>query len=246
MAKYYDRCWNPIFGCTGNFAGCDNCFAKSLMQRRNNNWIDFNNVKINRNQFYKTFDKESKLIAVCTQSDLFQDKVSFTIIDGVLRKCNNANHNRYLFLTKYADNLNRYFNTKNRFDILNNNHIASFSFDKMAFGVSVCVNDDLHRIDTLKSSSLISHRFIAFEPVLEKINLTEDMLQDIEWIIVGAETGNNKRYCNLDYIISIVELADKMNIPVFVNSIHLDDGKVTSEFAEMPTILHRMDNPYKF
>lgn len=244
MAKYYDRCWNPIFGCNGNFKGCDNCFAKSLMQRRNNNWIDFNDVKINRNQYYKVFDKQSQLIAVCTQSDLFQDAVSFNLIDGILRKCNNAKQNNFLFLTKYADRLNQYFNTDNRIDILNNNHLNPFTFDNMVFGVTVCANDDLHRINQLKSSSLIKHRFVAFEPILERIDITKDALTNIDWIIVGAETGENVRHCKLDWIIEIVKLADELNIPVFVNSIHLEDGKITSEFNEMPLILHKTEIPF--
>ena len=122
MAKYYDRGWNPIWGCKGEFDGCDVCFAKELMNKRNTDKT-FTDIKINRNQFYKTFDKTSQLIAVCTQSDLFQDDIKDKFIDSVMRKCNNAKSHRFLFLTKYIDNMVNYFNTPHRMKNLNHNHL---------------------------------------------------------------------------------------------------------------------------
>lgn len=168
MAKYYDRGWNPILGCNGKFDGCEYCFAKELMNKRNKDKnINFENVKINSNQFHKIFDTKPQLIAVCTQSDLFQDDIKDKFIDSVLRKCHNAKHHNFLFLTKYIDNMKKYFNTPDKIKKLNHNHINKFNFDNMIFGVSVCSNNDIHRIDKLKSIQDIKHRFIAFEPVLE-------------------------------------------------------------------------------
>ena len=245
MAKYYDRAWNPILGCIGDFKGCDNCFAKDLMLKRNlDKDISFTDVKINRNQFHKTFDTKPQLIAVCTQSDLFQDTIKDKFIDGVLRKCNNAKQNHYLFLTKYIDNMVHYFNTPNRMKNLNNDHINKFNLDNMMFGVTVCSNEDIHRIEKLKSISLIKHRFVAFEPVLEKIDFNANVLQDIDWVIVGAETGLNARKCDVKWLIDIVNKATEMNVPVFVNAIHLDNGKVTSEFDEMPNELKHCHIPF--
>lgn len=246
MAKYYDRCWNPIFGCNGNFTGCANCYAKSLLKRRTNDNYDFTKVKLNESQYKKKFDKEPKLIAVCTQSDLFQDNVKENIINGVLRKCNNINYNRYLFLTKYSGNMKDYFNCPQRYKILNNNHINQFKFDNMIFGVTVCDNNDLYRIDDLHNTKLIKHRFISFEPVYDRIKLTTDMLKDIEWIIVGGETGDNPHYCKEQWIIEIIDKANELNIPVFVNAIHTEGGKVTTEFEEMNIKLHRNEIPFKF
>jgi len=247
MAKYYDRAWNPIFGCQGKFVGCENCFAKELMLKRSKDKnIKFEDVKINRNQFHKKFDDKSQLIAVCTQSDLFQDAIKDKFIDGIFRKCNNAKQHRFLFLTKYIDNMWDYFNTKNRMSILNNGHINKFSFENMIFGVTVCTNDDIHRIEKLKSIPHIKHRFIAFEPIMEEIKIDENMLNNIDWIILGANTNNHTEKCDIKWIKQIVDIAKKMNIPLFVNSIHLENGKVTSEFDEMPVELKCNEIPFIF
>jgi protein gp37 len=243
MAKYYDRCYNPILGCNGNFRGCNNCYAKKLLQKRNSQY-DFNKVKLNKSQYLKSFDKKPQLIAVCTQSDLFQYEVSNKVIDGVLRKCNNAKYNKYLFLTKFAERMKNYFNADSCLDNLNNNHLIAFSFDNMMMGVTVTCNDDLHRIKDLQNTKLIKHKFIAFEPLLENINLTDDIFDDIEWVIIGAESGENAEYCSVAWIENIVQFANKRNIPIFVNAIHLDNGKITSEFEEMPINLCRNDIPF--
>lgn len=247
MAKYYDRGWNPILGCKGCFDGCELCFAKELMQKRNlDKSFKFDEVKINRNQLHKVFDKKPQLIAVCTQSDLFQDDIQEKFIDGIMRKCNNAKQHRFLFLTKYIDNLLHYFNTPNRMKILNNNHLVKFSFENMIFGVTVCTKNDLHRIDKLKSIKNIKHRFVSFEPLMENLEIDVNTLKDIDWIIVGAATGGENKFCDIQWIIDIVEKANHLHIPVFVNSIHLEGGKITSEFDEMPNILRQNENPFLF
>lgn len=249
MAKYYDRCWNPLFGCTGAFKGCDKCFAKSLMERRNREWDNFGSVKINKKQLYRRFDDTPQLISVCTQSDLFQGtsgKADQWIVDVVLMKCNANRQNNYLFLTKFIDNLLNYFDDEKLLDRLNKNHLEPFLLDNMAFGVSVCCMDDLHRIDKLKRARHIKHGFVAFEPLLEDLtgHITTDDLKGMEWVIVGAQTGEGNAICRQEWMKDIVAIADELGIPVFVNAVNANDGKVTTEFDEMDEALRRSDIPF--
>lgn len=248
MAKYYDRCWNPIFGCTGNFKGCDKCYAKSLMERRNRKWDDFRCVKINKKQLYKRFDDTPQLISVCTQSDLFQGTggADKWLVDIVLTKCNANRQNNYLFLTKFIDNLLDYFDDERLLDGLNKNHIEPFSLDGMAFGTSVCCIDDLHRLDKLKRANHIKHRFVAFEPLLEDLtgHIKADDLKGMEWVILGAQTGEDNAVCQQEWMKHIVFIANGLGIPIFVNAVNTTDGKVTAEFDEMDETLQRSDIPF--
>lgn len=233
--KYYDRCWNPLFGCRGDFAGCDKCYAKTLMERRGRIWTDFHKVQPNRKQLYRKFEDTPQLIAVCTQSDLFQGEngADRWIVDTVLSKCDANRQNHYLFLTKFASNLREYFNDDGLLKRLNGNHLVPFDFGTMAFGVSVCCNADLHRLDELRETKHIQHKFVAFEPLLEEIPVTTDNLAGMEWVILGGETGENPTYCKQEWLVEIVMVADSMGIPVFVNAVHTEGGKVTTEFGEM-------------
>ena len=242
MKKYYDKAWNPVIGCQGKFDGCENCFAKSLMKKRTGK-DDFQKVRINYKQIKNIFDKRDKIIIVCNQSDLFQKEVYFSTIDGILRKCNKYKNKKFLFVTKYSNNLFQYFNNPNLMKILNNNHMNDFTFDNFYFGVSICSKNDFHRIYQLQETPLIKHRFISFEPVLEDISymITDKMLENIEWAVIGSETGDNHRYCNVEWLIKIANKLNDNNIKFYTNSIQLEDGKIVNDINEMPDILKRND-----
>ena len=243
MAKYYDRCWNPVYGCDGAFAGCDKCYAKSLSERRGR--VLSEGMSVNRKQMMKRFDATPQLMAVCTQSDLFQGAcgANTAVVDRVLSKCNVNRQHRYLFLTKFSGNMREYFGDGGLVRRLNGMHLERFSFDRMAFGVSVCCRDDMHRLDDLRGCCHVEHRFVAFEPLLEEIDVTADDLEGMEWVIIGAETGDEPRKCEQSWMKRIVSVADSLSLPVFVNAVHAN-GKVTTEFCEMDEALRRNDIPF--
>ena len=64
------------------------------------------------------------------------------------------------------------------------------------------------------------HTFLSVEPISEPFDKIEEMkhLVDIDWIIIGAETGNrkDKPVPKHSWFNSIVDVAVKTNIPVFM------------------------------
>jgi protein gp37 len=60
-------------------------------------------------------------------------------------------------------------------------------------------------------------RFLSIEPLLE--DLGEIDLTNIDWVIVGGESGRGARECNLDWIHSIVEQCSAQNVPCFVKQL---------------------------
>ena len=88
-------------------------------------------------------------------------------------------------------------------------------------------------------------RFVSIEPMLGPINLTHipiwnagalhkcdclrgyggwgDFNRDqykINWVIVGAESGPKKRYCNPNDMVKVAEQCREADVPVFVKQIH--------------------------
>lgn len=61
-------------------------------------------------------------------------------------------------------------------------------------------------------------RFLSCEPLLEEINLIP-WLADLQWVIVGGESGTNARYCHLDWIQSVVSQCQKSQVPIFVKQL---------------------------
>ena len=243
MLKYYDRGWNPLFGCCGQFAGCDHCYAAEQMLKRGFS-TNFREVCINRKQLHRDF-VEGEVIGICTQSDLFQDGLQDGFIDGIIRKCALSTRNTFMTVTKFTDNMLKYFNDPGLPDRLSRNGFSEVSLDNIAFGATICCADDLYRLDDIHNTNMIKHRFLAFEPLLEDVSKYLDVMffNGIEWIIVGAETGENATPCEIEWIESIVGLADKANIPVFVNAVNVN-GRLVTEVKDKPEALRRNECPY--
>ena len=245
MMKYYDRAWNPIFGCQGGFAGCDKCYARGQMLKRGF-CEDFKQVELNRKQLERKFDKSDReLICICSQSDLFQDWTRPELADRILRICDDNPQNRYMTITKFTHNLAEYLSDPGLQGRLSHNGMKTGTLDNVCFGTTICVPEDLHRLDELKNVPLIRHKFLSFEPLLDDVARYMDarFLDGFDWVIAGAETGEGRTHCPVEWLEGIVELADQAGLPVFVNAVDLGD-RLAMEPDEKPVCLRRNEIPY--
>jgi hypothetical protein len=83
-------------------------------------------------------------------------------------------------------------------------------------GVSVEDQDRLHRIDELKDTPAAVH-FVSIEPLLEQLGAL--VLDGIEWVIVGGESGPGARPCALEWVSGIVQQCRSAAVPVFVKQL---------------------------
>lgn len=79
-------------------------------------------------------------------------------------------------------------------------------------GVSVETSKYKIRIDDLRSVNADIH-FLSLEPLLESLGRLD--LDDIEWVIVGGESGNNFRLCEADWIREIRDQCTNAQVPFF-------------------------------
>lgn len=102
-------------------------------------------------------------------------------------------------------------------------------------GVTVENQKAYNRIKHLKTIDA-QIRFLSCEPLLEFIKLGS--LNGIDWVIVGGESGDNARPCNIEWISNIVNQAQTQKTAVFVkqlgrNSI-MFDGKHFQPLKKCP------------
>ena len=57
----------------------------------------------------------------------------------------------------------------------------------------------------------------------------KDKLNNIDWVVLGAESGENARYCDFEWLFDIVAVCYNENIPVFLNNYCDSNGVVTDE-----------------
>ena len=70
----------------------------------------------------------------------------------------------------------------------------------------------LPRIDELRSSAA-TVKFLSIEPRLEDLGQID--LTDINWVIVGGESGPRARPMHPEWVLSIKEQCGKANVPFF-------------------------------
>jgi len=98
-------------------------------------------------------------------------------------------------------------------------------------GVTVQSQDKCHRIDTLRTVKA-TVKFVSFEPLHGEIKTD---LTGIDWIIIGAETGNRRERIkpNWRWVDSLIAQATVLKIPTFLKS-NLEPYKPVMEM-----ILHK-------
>ncbi len=99
-----------------------------------------------------------------------------------------------------------------------------FGWENVWLGTSIGSANGFHRLYDLEKVESLT-KFISFEPLYENLNhLIEFSLAEIDWVIIGGESGNDKgkyqyRACKLEWIEGIVDEAKSIGIPVFVKQL---------------------------
>ena len=67
-------------------------------------------------------------------------------------------------------------------------------------------------------------------------------LECLDWLIIGCESGPNRRPCKLEWVRDLVEQCDAATVPVFVKQLDIA-GKVSKDPAEWPEWARRREYP---
>lgn len=196
--------WNPITGCTKVSPGCKFCYAERMAIR-----LQAMGKPAYRNGFQVTiheelFDypfqlKSPRLIFVNSMSDLFHEKVPDNIILRLFDVMNHATWHTFQVLTKRAERLSQIS--------------PSIQWtDNIWTGVSVENADFLHRIGFLRSTGAKT-KFLSIEPLLGPIPQLD--LTNIDWVIVGGESGPKARRMNEEWTIDIRNQCKETDVAFF-------------------------------
>lgn len=224
-----DSTWNPVTGCRH---GCEYCYAKRITDWFGKNYPDlsYSAVKDGLHVLDTKFDDtpypygfeptfhayrlgdyvndKGKNIFVCSMADLFGEWVPDAWIQEVFEACGKAPQHNYLFLTK---NVKRYCKNDGGYGV----PVAK----NMWHGTSITKWDDVSRFDYLPA---FCNTFVSIEPLLEDIKpgKCNIMFRQVDWFIIGAETGRRKDKVVPDrkWIEDIVNECRKNRKPVFMKS----------------------------
>ena len=202
--EWTDKTWNPITGCTKISQGCLNCYAETMSRRLNAMGLEKYSNGFNLTLHSDCLDeplqwKKSHNIFVCSMSDLFHKDVPFEFIDKVMMTIKETPQHRYQILTKRAERMAEYFQSR---DIPGNAWL----------GVTVEAQSSKTRIDILRNLNA-PIRFLSCEPLIEDLEILN--LNNIDWVIVGGESGSKARPMKEEWVLSIKEQAESQGSSFF-------------------------------
>ncbi len=180
--EWTEMTWNPTTGCDKISAGCKYCYAevmtKRLLAMGIEKYKDGFAIRTHEDALQIPYSwKGSKIVFVNSMSDLFHPEVPLDFIQKVFTVMNDTPQHTYQVLTKRAERLaelQQYLNwTPN-----------------IWMGVSVEDSRVVSRIDYLRSTNAKT-KFLSCEPLIGSL---ENMnLENIDWVIVGGESGRKAR-----------------------------------------------------
>ena len=88
-------------------------------------------------------------------------------------------------------------------------------------------------------------RFISIEPMLGRIDIFKYLTcpnETIDWVIIGCESGPNRRPCDLGWTLDIVEQCRQANVAVFVKQLNIN-AWVVKDINKFPKELQIREYP---
>lgn len=196
--------WNPLTGCTKISPGCKNCYAERMALRLKAmgqpNYINGFILSMHPHVLDLPLGwKKPQMIFVNSMSDLFHEDVPLEFIHEVFSIMRQASWHIFQVLTKRSKRL---------IDL----HDFIVWPENVWMGVSVENEDYKFRIDHLRDSCA-QIKFLSLEPLLGPMqNLN---LKDINWVIVGGESGPGARRIQEEWIKDIRDQCLSSNVPFF-------------------------------
>lgn len=203
--EWTEQTWNPSAGCTKISAGCQNCYAETMAIRLQamgvkgyENGFKFNIVPNRLNDPLKK--KKPTVFFVNSMSDIFHKDMPLDYLDKIFNVIEQTPQHTYQILTKRADRMLEYFSHRK-------------VSENIWLGVTVeNKKEGLPRIDFLRNIKA-SVLFLSIEPLLE--DLGEINLSNIDWVIVGGESGNKARPMAKEWVINIKQQCEKNDVAFF-------------------------------
>jgi len=202
--EWTEATWNPTTGCDKISAGCKNCYAEVMARRLQamgqKKYANRFELTVHEDELERPYTwKKGKVVFVNSMSDLFHKDVPLSFIMKVFKVMNECPQHTFQVLTKRADILHKYSPFLNW-------------TPNIWMGVSVENSKFLERIDYLRKTGAVI-KFLSLEPLLGP--LSNMYLQNIDWVIVGGESGFKSRPMKPEWVLDIKQQCETASVPFF-------------------------------
>ncbi len=202
--EWTENTLNPTTGCDKVSAGCKHCYAegesKRLQAMGQKKYKDGFKLRMHENVLAIPYRwKKPRMVFVNSMSDLFHKDVTTGFIVRFFKVMNDNQRHTFQVLTKRSERL------------LELHQLLNWT-PNIWMGVSVEDSRVLHRVDNLRQTNAVT-KFLSCEPLIGP--LTGLDLTNIDWVIVGGESGKKARPIEPSWVVEIHEQCTAAKVPFF-------------------------------
>jgi protein gp37 len=243
------------------------------MNLRFGNGIPYDNRPVDFELDLTCFDKLPKtkpgIVFVQSMGDLFHEQINYLLIDAVINKIFKARQHKFLILTKRPQRMKEYFDLNLEYKMYPEHQIIS----NLWLGVTAENQEMADKRIPILLQIPAAKRFVSIEPMLGAVDLSRFLKEDeiinydhpchlsgiteqytpkLDWVILGAESGPKKRYCQWNWMFNVAKQCKEADIPLFVKQIHFASGNllhgpikhwISKDITEWPAELQRQEMP---
>lgn len=243
MAKWWEKQWNPIIGCRPCSPACENCYAAAWARRFGQSFEPHESSQA---------QPPRKGVVFCgNMTDLFgrwtDDVDCFDwATEYIKRSLGYSDRAVYLWLTKRVESM---------CDALNNGRVFLKGDDDCDYAFRDCEMRNQFFGFTAENQEWYDRRaaearnfpswanlWLSAEPLLGPVAIGS-LVNNLRWVVVGCESGPNRRPCKIEWVESIVDQCRAANVPVFVKQISIG-GKCVTDINQFPEHLRIRQVPW--
>lgn len=261
---YADEVLEVTGGCTKCSEGCKHCWAikevwrmahnptlgdkwQGLVRKTSTGYNWTGEIKCFEDALQRPLNrKKATKYFIDSKADLFHPAVPVEYQMRVINVTQKCKQHTFLILTKRIKRMVILF--REYYKMLNSwpeEHRPQTPFKNIHLGVSVCMPDELWKIEELSKMSAVV-RYVSFEPLLADMGDITKYLSMLNWVIIGCESINGWAGRFADNFVgatkNLVRQCKAAGVPVFVKQVPID-GKVSKKMSEWPKELQVQDYP---
>lgn len=248
-AKYWTTQWNPYIGCTPCSPACENCYAAA--------WAERFGQSFQPHVSSRTSPPKKGVVFCGNMTDLFGEWVNLEERIGFIAKAQEraAPKATYIWLTKRPYRMFRaiaagwvcekdYHAGEDILPETLGNHVFGFTAENQEW-FDIRWKELVDGCESMNGIPTWTKLWVSVEPLLGALDMVSGgAIHRLSWVVVGCESGSNRRPCKLEWIESIVRQCRENNVPVFVKQICLPNGNFTNKIDEFPENLRIRQVPW--
>lgn len=222
--EWTQETWNPTTGCTKISAGCTHCYAERMARRLAGRYgypkaPHHFDVTLRPERLGQPLHwKKPCMIFVNSMSDLFHEDVPDEFILRVFDIIAMTPQHTYQILTKRPLSMLDWYERMTQRGYLAVQEPDGRICDNVWLGVSVEKPEYCYRAEYLRQIPA-AVRYISFEPLLGSFADYPGVFDDINWCIIGGESGPGARLFKAEWALDIIQQCKSADVLVFMKQL---------------------------